>query len=105
MTGNLDMGGNKIIKVDTFDDHKVDDDYDTIVKDLKSAVNKEYRNTKFLKRDSNDNDFDLRQKVIRNCAPYYDGLFSTNDLVSRAFVDTELAKIPLAANALPLRWK
>lgn len=33
--------------MDTRDDHKVDDDYSTIVKDLKSAVNKEYLKDKF----------------------------------------------------------
>ena len=41
-----------------------------------------------------DNNFDLRGDVIRNCEPYYDGLFSTNDLVSKAFVDVEISKLP-----------
>ena len=44
------MGNNKIINLETFVDHKVDGDYDTIVEDLKSAVNKEYLNAKFLKK-------------------------------------------------------
>ena len=35
INADLDMGNNKIIKLDAFDDHKVDDDYDTIAKDLK----------------------------------------------------------------------
>ena len=45
----------------------------TIVKHLKSAVNKEYLNAKFLKKDKDDNYFDLRQNVIKNTEPYYDG--------------------------------
>lgn len=61
---------------------------------MQNAVNKEYLNEKFLKRDKNDNYFDLRQKIVRNCEPYYDGLFSDNDLVSKAFVQTEIAKLP-----------
>ena len=48
----------------------------------------------FLKKDSNDNDFDLHGDVIRNCEPYYDGLFGDNDLVSKAFVDAEIGKLP-----------
>jgi len=37
--------------LDTPDDHKVDDEYNTKVKDLKSAVSKEYLNDIFLKKD------------------------------------------------------
>ena len=51
MNANLDLGNNKIINLDTFDDHISDDDYHTIVKVLKSAVNKEYLNSKFLEKD------------------------------------------------------
>ena len=37
-----------------------------MVKDIKSAVNKEYLNSKFLKKDGKDgNYFDLKQKVIK----------------------------------------
>ena len=32
--------------------------------------------------------------IIKNCEPYYDGLFDNNSLVSKAFVDAEIAKIP-----------
>ena len=55
---------------------------------------KEYLNKKFLKVDKDGNDFDLKQKTIKNCEPYYDGLFGTNDLVSKAFVDAEIGKLP-----------
>ena len=94
MTGNLDMDNNKILKIENLTDHKDDDPYEDIVKDLKSAVNKEYLNEKFLKVDKDGNNFNLKQKTIKNCEPYHDGLFSGNDLVSKAFVDAEIGKLP-----------
>ena len=36
----------------------------------------------------------LRGKQILNTEPYYDGVFSTNDLVSKAFVHAEISKLP-----------
>ena len=81
-----DMDGKRIYNLDTQDDHKVDDDYNDIIKNMKSAVNKEYLNAKFLKEDKDENYFDLRQKLIRNRKPYCDGLFGNNDLVSNKFV-------------------
>ena len=94
MTGNLDMDNNKILKIENLTDYKDDNPFEDIVKDLKSAVNKEYLNEKFLKVDKDGNDFNLKQKTIKNCEPYYDGLFSDNDLVSKAFVDAEIGKLP-----------
>ena len=94
MFGNLDMDGNHILNVKNLTDYKVDDPYEVRVRDLRSVVNKEYLNENFLKRDKNDNYFDLRQKIVRNCEPHYDGLFSDNDLVSKAFVDAEISKKP-----------
>ena len=94
MGGDLDMDDHHILSVENLTDHKVDDAYQDIVRDLKSAVNKEYLNEKFLIKDKDDNDFDLRGDVIRNCEPYCDGLFKTNDLVSKAFVDAEISKLP-----------
>ena len=35
----------------------------------------------------------MRGDVIRNCEPYYDGLFGDNDLVSKAFVNAEIGKL------------
>ena len=58
------------------------------------AVNKVYVDEHFLKLDDNSNYFDLKQKVIKDTEPFYDGLFSDNDLVSKAFVDAEIAKLP-----------
>ena len=92
MKGNLDMDKKNILNLENLTDYKVDDPLDYRIRDLGSAVNKQYLNSKFLKKDSNDNYFDLNQKLIRNCEPYYDGLFSDNDLVTKAFVDKSFFK-------------
>ena len=92
MTGNLDMDGHNILSVKNLADHKVDDAYSDIVKDLKSVVNKEYLNQNFLKIKGND--YDLNQRVIKNSAPHDDGSYDNNTLVSKAFVDAEIAKLP-----------
>ena len=92
MTGDLDMNENHILSVKNFTDHKVDDAYSDIVKDLKSVVNKEYLNQNFLKIKGND--YDLNQRVIKNSAPHDDGSYDDNTLVSKAFVDAEIAKLP-----------
>ena len=92
MTGDLDIDEHHILSVKNLTDHKVDDAYSDIVKDLKSVVNKEYLNQNFLK--INGNYFDLNQKVIKNSAPHDDGSYDNNTLVSKAFVDAEIAKLP-----------
>ena len=92
MAGNLDMNEHHILSVKNLTDHKVDDAYSDIVKDLKSIVNKEYLNQNFLKIKGND--YDLNQQVIKNSAPHDDGSYDNNTLVSKAFVDAEIAKIP-----------
>ena len=97
MFGDLDIGGNNILKVENLTDYKDTDPYGYRVKDVKSVVNKEYLNEKFLKKDKDDNNFDLRSNIVRNCEPYYDGLFTDNDLVSKAFVQTEINKLPKPA--------
>ena len=92
MTGDLDMDGRNILSVKNLTDHKVDDAYSDIVKDLKSVVNKEYLNQNFLKIKGND--YDLNERVIKNSAPHDDGSYDNNTLVSKAFVDAEIAKLP-----------
>ena len=96
MTGDLDIGGNNILSVENLVDYKDTDPYDYRVKDVKSVVNKEYLNENFIKKVDKDGReyYDLKGNIIRNCEPYYDGLFSDNDLVSKAFVQTEIAKLP-----------
>ena len=91
MTGDLDIDEHHILSVKNLTDHKVDDAYSDIVKDLKSVVNKEYLNQNFLKIKGND--YDLNQKVIKNSAPHDDGSYDNNTLVSKAFVDAEIAKL------------
>jgi len=90
--GNYDLQNKKVFNLDTPDDHKVDDDYNTRIRDLKSAVNKEYLSDKFLKKDKDDNYFDLKGRVIKNTEPYYDGLYDDNTLASKAYVDAENSK-------------
>ena len=68
----------------------------TFFKNFGNEGNKGYAKEHFLKLDSTNNYFDLKQKVIKNTEPFYDGLFGDNDLVSKAFVDAEIAKLPKA---------
>ena len=64
MTGDLDIGSNNVLNLENLTDYRVDDPIDYRIKDLISAVNKEYLNEKFLKVDKDGNDFDLKQKTI-----------------------------------------
>ena len=50
MTGDFKMGGKKILNIRTLEDYKEGDQYEIRERDLYSAVNKEYLNTKFLKK-------------------------------------------------------
>ena len=86
------MDEHHILSVKNLTDHKVDDAYSDIVKDLKSVVNKEYLNQNFLKIKGNY--YDLNQRVIKNSAPHDDGSYDNNTLVSKAFVDAEISKLP-----------
>ena len=101
MRGDLNMYNEKITELETQDDVPITD-YPNYVKDAKMAVNKGYVNEHFLKLDSNNNYFDLKQKVIKNTEPFYDGLFGDNDLVSKAFVDAEITKLPKAPSTSDL---
>ena len=101
LTGDLNMNDKNIIELETRDDVPITD-YPNNVKDSKMAVNKGYANEHFLKLDSTNNYFDLKQKVIKNTEPFYDGLFGDNDSVSKAFVDAEIAKLPKAPSTSDL---
>ena len=93
MTGNLKMD-KKYIDLETPNDVPITD-LVNYRKDAYRAANKEYLRQNFLKKDENGGgDYDLKQNVIRNAEPYRDGLFGDNDLVSKAFVDAEIAKLP-----------
>ena len=65
MTGDLDIDRNHILSVENLNDHKVDDAFEVRARDLYSVVNKEYLNAKFLKKDKDDNNFDLKQNIIK----------------------------------------
>ena len=100
MTGDFDNGGNNILSVENLVDYKDTDPYDYRVKDVKSVVNKEYLNENFMKKVDKDGSeyYDLKGIIIRNCEPYYDGLFTDNDLVSKKYVQVENAKQDIAIN-------
>ena len=100
MTGDLDIGGNNILSVENLVDYKDTDPYDYRVKDVKSVVNKEYLNENFIKKVDKDGIeyYDLKGNIIRNCEPYYDGLFTDNDLVSKKYVQVENVKQDIAIN-------
>ena len=105
MFGDLDMDGNHILSVENLVDYKDVDPYEYRVKDLKSVVNKEFLNEKFLKKVDKDGReyYDLKQIVIKNSAPHDDGSYDNNTLVSKAFVDAEISKLPKpATNVLKL---
>ena len=96
MFGDLDMDGNHILSVENLDDYKDTDPYEYRVKDVKSVVNKEYLNENFLKKVDKDGReyYDLKQIVIKNSAPYDDGSYDNDTLVSKAFMDAEISKLP-----------
>ena len=50
MTGDLKIGDNNLIGLKNLTDYKVDDPLHYRIRDFSSAVNKEYLNTKFLKK-------------------------------------------------------
>ena len=91
MTGNLKMNDNKITDLVTQDDVSITD-YPNALKDSKMAVNKLYVNENFLKLKGDD--YDLKGKRIKNTEPYGVNTFDTNDLVSKAFVQAEISKLP-----------
>ena len=102
MTGNLKMDKKYIEDLETSNDVPITD-LVNYRKDAYRAANKEYLRQNFLKKDENGGDYyDLKQKVIRNAEPYRDGLSNDNDLVSKAFVDAEIAKLP--KNYFKIRW-
>ena len=83
------------MNVKNLTDYKAGDPLDYRITDHSSAVNKQYLNTNFLKKkNANDDNFDLRGDIARNFESYYDVLFQTNDLLSKAFVDAEISKLP-----------
>ena len=98
MFGDLDMDGNHILSVENLTDYEIYNplDLNYRIKDSKSVVNKEYLNENFLKKVDKDGReyYDLKQIVIKNSAAHDDGSYDRNTLVSKAFVDAEISKLP-----------
>ena len=98
MFGDLDMDDNHILNIENLTDYEIYNplDLNYRIKDLKSVVNKEYLNENFLKMVDKDGIeyYDLKQIVIKNSAPHDDGSYDNNTLVSKAFVDAEISKLP-----------
>ena len=101
MKGNLDAGGKNILRVENLTDYKDTDPYDYRVKDVKSVVNKEYLNENFMKKvDKGGKEYyDTKGRKITSSEPYNE-FDKPNDLVSKAFVQTEIAKLPKPATDL-----
>ena len=101
MFGNLDMDDNHILNIENLTDYEIYNplDLNYRIEDLKSVVNKEYLNGNFLKKvDENGKEYyDLKQNIIKSCEPHFEGLFDDNSLVSKAFVDSEISKLPKPA--------
>ena len=69
-SGDYDIDNKIMYHIKTQDDVPSDADYDTILKDYKSAVNKEYLNNNFMKRGKTGVYFDLRGYSIQNSEVY-----------------------------------
>ena len=90
MSGDLDLHGNNILRVENLTDYKDTDPYDYRVKDVKSVVNKEYLNENFMKKVDKDGKeyYDTKGRKITGSGPYNKDLFDhPDDLVSKAYVD------------------
>ena len=91
ISSDFNLQNNKIIELNTQDDVPISD-YPNYIKDSKTAINKSYANSHFLKKDINQNDFDLNQKVIKNAEPYNDSNYDNTSLVPKEYVDREFSK-------------
>ena len=91
ISSDFTLKNNKIIELNTQDDVPISD-YPNYIKDSKTAINKSYANSHFLKKDINQNDFDLNQKVIKNAEPYNDSNYDNTSLVPKEYVDREFSK-------------
>ena len=101
MFGDLDIDGNHILSVENLVDYKDVDPYEYRVKDLKSVVNKEYLNEKFLKKVDKDGIeyYDLKQITIKNAATVSSGNYDANSLITKAYVDNKNAKQDITINS------
>ena len=106
MFGDLDMDDNHILNIENLTDYEIYNplDLNYRIKDLKSVVNKEYLNENFLKMVDKDGIeyYDLKQIVIKNSAPYDDGSYDNNTLVSKALLFQQMLKLVNYPNQIPM---
>ena len=88
--GNYDMDNKILFNVKTQDDVPEDSDYVTIKKDYESAVNKEYLNNHFLKRDKTGVFYDLRGLSIQNSEDFDQNSSNNKTLINKGYVDSSI---------------
>ena len=86
-SGDYDINNKIMYHIKTQDDVPSDADYDTILKDDKSAVNKEYLKNNFLKRDKTGVYFDLRGYSIQNSEVYNPNSWNDKTITNKEYVD------------------
>ena len=85
--GNYDMENKILFNVKTQNDVPDDSSYETIKKDYGSAVNKEYLNNNFLKRDKTGVYFELRGYTIQNSEVYDPNSWDDKTVTNKQYVD------------------
>ena len=93
--GNYDMDNKILFNVKTQDDVPDDSDYNTIKKDYGSAVNKEYLNNHFLKRDKTGVFYDLRGLSIQNSEDFDQNSSNNKTLINKGLLLIALSTLPI----------
>ena len=86
-TGDFNIDDKILFNMGTQADVAEDSDYNSILKDAKSGVNKEYLNSKFLKKDKNNVYYDLRGYSIENSEVMNLNSMTPRTLTSKEYVD------------------
>ena len=89
---DIDMTSHKIFGLENNPDHKFDDEYSIIIKDVNSVVNKEYINTKCLKISADETYFDLKGQLIKNSEPFNPSSYDDQSLVPEKYIDDTKAE-------------
>ena len=96
--GNFDIEKRNLLNLEVLPDAKIDDSRAITIKDFLFWREQGICGLKFLKKDVDGNDFDLKGNNIKNGKPYYDVLYGDRDLVSKEYVDRQDAKQDIAIN-------
>ena len=86
-SGDYDLQNKILFNVKTQNDVPDDSPYETIKKDYGSAVNKEYLNNKFLKKDKTGVYFDLKGYSIQNSEVYDPDSWNDKTITNKEYVD------------------